>query len=358
VCITGRGDGGPASLVAETTVTVRRMRILHLSDTHVERLASLNADGIDPRTSLLRILYDCALLPDLDLVVITGDVADDGSIQAYVAVRQAVGTFAASRGIPQVYSTGNHDDRANFAEVLGTGHLAVDGTDRGRLIDSLEGERAAVSDVDGHRIITLDTLVPGKGYGWVSDTQLDWLANVLATPSGGGSVLAMHHPPIATERPAQQALMLRNASELAEVIEGSDVLALLCGHFHLQLTGRLGNTPVLVTPGVINRIDLTTELRAERAIRGASATVVELGGPNSPLSYVLHARDPEIGQTAYELSVEEVDEVVAKLGPEPVSAALAGSQERRHGTIRRSAGRTTKQRSIPWTGPSKLSSSP
>jgi 3',5'-cyclic-AMP phosphodiesterase len=296
------------------------MRILHLSDTHVERMAHLNTHGIDPRTSLLRMLHDCEFVPDLDLVVVSGDVADDGSLQAYVAVRQAVGSFATARGIPQVYSTGNHDDRANFTDVLGSGHLGSDGTDIGRLIDSAAGERAAVSRVGDYRVITLDTLVPGRGYGWLNDRQLRWLSDLLGTRSAAGSIIVMHHPPIAVQRPAQQALMLRNAADLAAVLDGSDTRLLLCGHFHHQMTGFLGTTPVLVTPGVINRIDLTTHPHTERAYRGASATIAEVGVAYSPMSYVLHARDPEVGQTAYELRAEELEDVIAQIGPELANA--------------------------------------
>jgi len=50
--------------------------------------------------------------------VVSGDVADDGSPEAYAAAAGLVGGFARSHGARQVYCTGNHDDRAGFAEVL------------------------------------------------------------------------------------------------------------------------------------------------------------------------------------------------------------------------------------------------
>lgn len=34
-------------------------------------------------------------------------------------------------------------------------------------------------------------------------------------------------------------------------------------------------------------------------MRGAAATVVDLGGPHSPLFHVLHARDPHAGEQVY-----------------------------------------------------------
>ena len=38
-----------------------------------------------------------------------------------------------------------------------------------------------------------------------------------------------------------------------------------------------------------------------RAVKGAGATVVDLGGPFCPLSYVIQARDPQAGEQVYEL---------------------------------------------------------
>jgi 3',5'-cyclic AMP phosphodiesterase CpdA len=293
------------------------VRILHLSDFHLEQADRPNADGIDPRGALRQMLADCARLDPIDLVVVSGDIADDGSPEAYADAARIVAGFARAAGAPQIYCVGNHDQRPGFTEVLGSGHVGVDGGDRGTLAGSAEGERAAASEVGGYRVVTLDALVPGKGFGSISDSQLEWLAGVLATPAQLGTVLVMHYPPIALDRAGQQSLMLQNAAALRDAIEGSDVRVVLCGHFHHQMTGRLGETPVVVTPGVVNRIDLTTSSDTERAVFGASATVVELDGPHAPLSYVLHARDPRVGRTAYELDADELAALIADLGPPP-----------------------------------------
>ena len=109
-------------------------RILHLSDTHVSA-TGVDMDGVDAVAALERILHDARHLPGLDAVVVSGDIADDGSAAGCAAVMERVGAFAAERGIPHVYSTGNHDARATFREVLGSGHLDADGRDRGRLLD-------------------------------------------------------------------------------------------------------------------------------------------------------------------------------------------------------------------------------
>lgn len=295
------------------------MRILHLSDTHLTRAPGPNGQGIDTRESLRRILRDCREIPGVDVVVVTGDIADDGSREAYRDALGLVADFTRQRRIPAIFTTGNHDERHGFAAVLGSGHRDRDNQDRPAIqLHSAQHERAATTVVAGYRIITLDSLVPGSGYGQISPAQLAWLRAVLAEPAPGGSVLAFHHPPVAVPGVrTQDALGLRNGQDLAEVIMGTDVRLVLCGHFHLQLFGLLAGVPVWVTPGVVHRIDLTATPDTERAVRGASASLIDLGGPHSPVVHTLHAHDPQVGQTAYDVDADELAAIIASLTTNP-----------------------------------------
>ncbi|MFD2077969.1 3',5'-cyclic AMP phosphodiesterase CpdA [Actinopolymorpha cephalotaxi] len=287
-------------------MTVRH-RILHLSDTH------LNSPDVDASAALARILYDARFVPKVDLVVVSGDIADDGSTEGCAGVREQVGRFCAERGIPHVYCTGNHDTREAFAAALGSGHLAADSTDMGTTMAGASGERAAVSIVAGLRVVTLDSLVPGHVHGHLDPGQLVWLREVLAEPAAAGTVLVLHHPPIAVPTsPIMDTVNLRNAGDLADAVQGTDVHAILCGHFHLQLSGLLRGIPVWVTPGVVTRIDFTAPPRWERAVVGAGATVVDLGGPASPLFHVLHARDPRAGEQVYLVDAVSGEDVVGE----------------------------------------------
>lgn len=276
-----------------------RVRILHLTDTHVSGPEGPDGEGIDGRAVLDGLLFDCRHLEDLDLVVVSGDVADDGSRQGYRAVRERVGAFARARGAATAYAVGNHDLRDAFEAELGSGHFDRNGRSAGRPLVADHAVRAAVSMVAGHRIITLDSLVPGAVEGLVSPEQLDALAVELAASAERGSVIVLHHPPVTLDLPLQQKVGLQNADALAETIRGSDVQVVLCGHFHLQLSGILAGIPVVVGPGIISRVDLTAPSRLERAVRGAQATVVDLGGPMSPRTHLLQARDPRAGEAVY-----------------------------------------------------------
>lgn len=275
------------------------MRILHLSDCHLSRERGPDSDGVDARAVLEQLLHDCRHLPGVNLVVVSGDVADDGSPEGYRDARALVGSFAQERGVPAVFCTGNHDDRDAFAAGLGSGHLDPRGRDAGDVLTDGSGRRAAVSFAGGYRVLTLDSLIPGQAYGRIDPAQLAWLSEVLATPYGDGSVVVLHHPPIALAGTVQEQAGLRNPRDLEAALEGSDVRVVLCGHFHLQLAGRLGTVPVWVTPGVVTRIDLTAPAWLERAVRGAGASVIDLEGLGAPLCHTLHARDPRAGEQVY-----------------------------------------------------------
>lgn len=272
---------------------------MHLSDPHLTG-SGFDEDGVNAAMALDHVLHDARFVSDIDLVVVSGDIADDGSEAGCAGVLDRVGRFAAERGVPQVYSTGNHDTRDAFAAVLGSGHLACDGTDVGALAPDVDGERAAVSEVGGLRVITLDSLVPGSAHGIVGRAQLDWLGEVLSSPAPAGSIVVLHHPPVFVERsPWMPSFVLRDPEALGAVLAGTDVRVVLCGHLHLQLSGMLYGIPVCATPGIVTRIDLTAPPRLVRAVKGAGATVVDLGGPFSPTCHVIQARDPAIGEQAY-----------------------------------------------------------
>jgi 3',5'-cyclic AMP phosphodiesterase CpdA len=274
-------------------------RILHLSDTHVSA-RGLDEDGVDAVAALERLLHDARHVPDLDLVVVSGDVADDGSVAGCEAVRYRVGAFAAARGIPHVYSTGNHDDRDSFRKVLGSGHLDADGSDRGELLDP-EGPRcAATSHLDGLRVVTLDSLVPGKAHGVIDGGELARLSDLLATPAERGTILVFHHPPLrVASMPNVAQVVLQNIEDLAEVVRGTDVRTILTGHLHFQLSGFLSGVPVWVTPGIVTRIDTTAPPGLVRGVLGAGATVVDLADPAAPTFHGLVARDPRAGEEVY-----------------------------------------------------------
>lgn len=210
--------------------------------------------------------------------------------------------------------------------MLGSGHHDSLGRDVGRLAPGANGGRAAVSEVGGYRVISLDSLVPGQVHGQISPAQLAWLQDVLSEPGPAGSIVVLHHPPIGLGLPLHEVVGLRNAPALAEVLQGSDVQAVLCGHFHVQITGRLARVPVWIGPGVITRIDLSAPSHLERAVLGAAATVVNVGGPYSATFHLVLARDPQAGRAVYLIDALSRADVTSENAPPAGPDHLATSR--------------------------------
>jgi Icc protein len=270
------------------------VRILHLTDLHLP-----SAVGVDAAASLAGLLADCRDLPALDAVVVSGDVTNDGSAQGYALATELVGGFARDRGLPVLFATGNHDDRAAFEAALGSGHRGRGGADGGRLLLPGTDLRAAVSRTGGWRLITLDSLLVGEVRGRLGERQLTALREELRAPYGDGTVLVLHHPPVWPDRAPQRTVGLQDATALAGVVAGTDVRLVLCGHFHAPLLGQLAGVPVWAGPAVLTRIHLDVPSGHDVAVRGAGATVVELGGTASPLLWTVQARDLRAGELVY-----------------------------------------------------------
>jgi len=261
------------------------LRILHLSDTHLMGSETLHSGVVDTVAAFTFTLGAFENAGPLDLVVLSGDVSDDGSPASYGILRSLTGDFAARHGAVAIYAMGNHDQRAGFREVLGTGHPDPDGqpgdpSQSPAVPAGVGAPLVGVSEVAGYRILTLDSSVPGRTHGFLDAAQLDWLRSVLATDSHRGTVLVVHHPPVPPLTALHQGIELVNAPALAQALEGSDVAVILSGHYHHHLTDMLatgsGTIPVVVTAGVVNTNDVLAPPGHERALAGTGGTLVTL----------------------------------------------------------------------------------
>ena len=89
--------------------------------------------------------------------------------------------------------------------------------------------------------------MPGYHHGDLTDDQLGWLADQLATPAPHGTLLAMHHPPIPVPMlRAAEIIELLDQQSLADVISGTDVRGIIGGHFHYTSWSSFAGVPVSV----------------------------------------------------------------------------------------------------------------
>lgn len=232
--------------------------IAHVSDTHFGTGRASVYSNTDPASYLEATMQRLAAVRP-EAIVFTGDIADRGEPDAYEAVASIVVEAAAEVGAELIWVMGNHDSREPFARSL-LGREADPDTP----IDQ-------VFDINGLRIIALDTTIPGYHDGELTPTQLEWLREELATPAPHGTLLAMHHPPIATHLQLLTIVELADQHLLAEAIEGTDVRTILAGHYHYSAHSTLGSVPVSVAASTCYVIDPAADPRGLRGYDGSQS---------------------------------------------------------------------------------------
>lgn len=226
-----------------------RQVIAHVSDTHLlDGGAPLGgvADTVSALAQTARQLDRFGTA--LDAIVVTGDVADLGEADAYTRVRTVLEPLAAAAEAQLVWVMGNHDERGPFRRDL-----------LGAAPDTSPVHQ--VVDVDGLRIIALDSTVPGYHHGELDAAAIAWLDAALDEPAPKGTVLAMHHAPIATPVSLMDVLELRGQDELARVVRDRDVRLILGGHLHYPTNGSFAGIPVAVAGATAYTIDASAAPR-------------------------------------------------------------------------------------------------
>lgn len=213
------------------------LTIIQLSDTHLRPEGQLLHGTIDSWQQTERALEAAACL-DPDAIVVTGDIADRGS----GIHERAAGLFnQAQRELdcPVIAVPGNHDPLGAIGESFNTRRLST-------------GPYPAdtVHEVLGLRIIGLDSGGFQLAQGRLEQQQLDWFSSLLTASAPRGSLLLLHHPPVEAANAARAGRGLENPLELAAIAAGSDIRAILCGHYHQAATSQLLNTPVFMAPAV------------------------------------------------------------------------------------------------------------
>ena len=176
---------------------------------------------------LRSVLQHIAAKP-VDLVVVSGDIADDGCAMAYRQIKALCEGVLA--GVPFVWVPGNHDD-----------------------VDAIEMnlQRPLVTSWTraNWRLEFLNTAVPGKVWGRLGQDQLSRLQQSLAQYAETHVGVFMHHPPAAVGTEWIDPQCVRDADGLAEIIASHrNVRWLSNGHVHQERDDRFAGIPWYCAP--------------------------------------------------------------------------------------------------------------
>lgn len=204
---------------------MKSMTFVHLTDTHMNapssegHFAKFNLAEKVKRT--FRHLRESNVSPAF--VLITGDLSHEGDAADYAYIRAVLDECAALVGAPVHVVLGNHDHRAAFRE----GYLGGQASEEAYYYSL---------DIDGLRLIGLNSQAPGRHDGEIDAVQLAWLKDELATPAPRGTIVAVHHP-LMSVRGMPGDHLLANRAQLGDVLAGTDVIGVLAGHVHSNNVG-------------------------------------------------------------------------------------------------------------------------
>lgn len=218
------------------------MIIAQITDLHVRATPTSAFGGLDTGARLASVVAAILSL-DMrpDVVVVTGDLVDDGTAAEYDRLRDLLSPLP----MPVFPVPGNHDNRENLLHAFP--NL------RGRM------ETPFVQyAVDDHpvRLIGLDTSEPGHIGGVLCEERLDHAALMIAT-SRKPTLVFMHHPPFDVGLVHNPDLSCTNADRLAAHIrQNTNLQAIVCGHVHRTTTSRLAQAPAIIAPSVSPALEL------------------------------------------------------------------------------------------------------
>lgn len=204
-------------------------RVLQITDPHLMADTEGTLLGVRTRDSLDAVVQ-CASRQygHPDLLLATGDLAQDASETAYHEFARQVSVF----GCPESWVAGNHDDSELLTEIAG--HY-----------------RAASRHifVGQWQVIMLDSAVRGEVHGFLSPEELSFLEEALSAHPDRPALVSLHHHPVDIGTQWMNDIGLANRDEFWRIIDRfSNVRAVLWGHIHQDLDLYRGDVRLLATP--------------------------------------------------------------------------------------------------------------
>jgi Icc protein len=196
--------------------------VVQLSDTHLKASSDVPARSL--RAAVAAV---AAEVPAIDLVLLTGDLADDGGLAATEEVRAIV----AELGAPILALAGNHDDPAAVTTVFGP---------------------PAPVTLDGWCIVPVDTFVADQTAGRVDNARATTLLDGVEA-TGLHLLVALHHPPAG---PSTHPWFVLGGAErfVPDLARRPTVRAVASGHLHQAFVQPTEGPPVVGAPSTLYAI--------------------------------------------------------------------------------------------------------
>lgn len=204
------------------------IRIIQISDCHVSADTKQTYRGINPHQNLISMMQKVAKHKP-DILLATGDLSEDGSRESYGLLKD----YLDLPGVPVLALPGNHDDPALLAA-------------------SWPGSPTDTISVSNHgpwQIIRLNSCLPNRPEGHLSEKALKDLESLLLSNEQRPRLIALHHQPVPVGNPWIDKYPLDNPHALLRLVDQHpDIKAVLWGHIHHTFAAKRNKTAMLGSP--------------------------------------------------------------------------------------------------------------
>lgn len=203
------------------------LRLVQLSDSHLSADPAAEYRGFNPGTTLQSLRPAVEKLAP-HMLVLSGDVSEDGSAQSYERAAELIDGLAGEI----VWLPGNHDERETMARALDRpGYSAGPVLERG-----------------GWQIVLLDSAWYDRPEGELDRGRLEPLDQLDGEKP---ALVFVHHQPIAIGSPWIDKYPLIANHRLWEKLDGSAVRAVAFGHVHQVFEEQHRGIACLAAPSTV-----------------------------------------------------------------------------------------------------------
>ena len=208
-----------------TTITVLQISDMHLLSHPDQKFLGINTE--ESFHAVVDLAKSRKWPPDL--ILFTGDLAQDSSYDAYVRLQH----YLARLECPCYCLPGNHDDLQIMKNIFA-------------------GDNVSCQDqviLPEWQIICLNSKMIGGEGGHIASDELQKLDRLLSELPDKYALVSVHHHCLPVGSRWLDTMVIDNRSEFFAVLQShKQVRAVVCGHIHQHLDVRYGNLRILGTP--------------------------------------------------------------------------------------------------------------
>ena len=185
------------------------------------------------------------MIPNLDMIMITGDLTDSPTTEAVEEVLPYVNSLQK----PWYLSFGNHDisisgklTKKKYIEILNKNNENF----------NFDKSYYSFSPKKHFKIIVLDAIIDDRvtGNGIIPEDEMKWLDEEIANTTDDVIMLFMHHP--VKEPFKSSGHRLKNAQELTEMLlKHRKPIAIFTGHYHASKIYQENNILYVCSPALV-----------------------------------------------------------------------------------------------------------